>query len=99
MEKALQFIGFVALMFGAISLIIKFGEVVYNATSRLLLWENYRWYRRRKGGAWEHWQMQSHLGWTLWTRPSDWPKEWVEIGRPALAEDREDGGVIESENW
>jgi hypothetical protein len=99
MTDVLAFIGIAALLFGVVSFFIKFGEIVYDEFSKLLIWQNYRWYRRHKGGVLEHWQMQPHIKWTLWTRPSDWPKEWVEIDRPALAENREEGRVIESENW
>jgi hypothetical protein len=99
MKDVLVFIGIIALVFGASQIIINFGKIAYDEISKLVIWQNYRWYRRWKGGLWEHWQMQPHIKWTLWTRPADWPKEWVEIGRPALAENREDNGVIESEQW
>ena len=99
MKEILTFIAIAGLLFGATMLVIIIGKSLIEFVSKAMIWENYRWYRRHKGGYWEHWQIQDHLGWTLWTRPSDWPKSWKEIGRPACAEERWAGGVIETEQY
>ena len=98
-EEIITMIAIAGLLFSAVTLLIKVGQSLFDFISKAIILKNYRWYRRHKGGYWEHWRMQSHIKWTLWTRPEDWPANWKEIGRPALAEEKWAGGIIETEQY
>jgi len=99
MKEILTLVPIAGHLFGAMMLEIIIGKSLIEFISKAMIWENYQWYRRMKGGYWEHWQMQDHIKWTLWTRPSSWPESWKEIGRPALAKEKWAGGIIEAEQY